>query len=179
MNIIRVLAIMVAVLSVSATAQAANIGLVTPASVLAPISGGNTPLQIDGTLQSGAEVTFDYIASGPFISGTLTSSGQLGGGLVTTSSSTGGGVATSGALPVITMAYMNPGAVGIGTVTFANLSGSDQSFSAIFKGLTLGQFGSATVFAVVSAVPLSSAFIFFVTGLLALAGFAAYRKNNA
>jgi hypothetical protein len=89
----------------------------------------------------------------------------------------------SGALPVLLTAYFTPTVPGVGTltgqITLQNLTNSVKDFSAIFVSfLTMAAGGGRVlVSAQASSVPLPPAVLLFASGLIAMAGFGAYKKG--
>ena len=188
MKIAKLLSIAIAALTISTAAQATNIvtitlpGTTTSASTFAPVAAngaGGTEYVLQGLLASNTKIVFDYLASASgidhLLSGNLASQGQLGLGPLVASSSNG--LTQNGVLPVITTAFMFGGFAANGTVTLENLTGAAESFTAMFTTPNLGT-NTGTIYTLVSGVPLPPAMILFASGLIALAGFGAYRKNR-
>ena len=126
-----------------------------------------------GVLPANSEIIFTYSAN-------MTGGYNLaaGGNNVVANASVAsfGGPQTSSPAPVI--AYANLGA-GAASISIDNTTSTAESFKAMFSSFfASGNPSSFTIGREVSAVPLPASFMLFGTGLVALFGFSALRKNR-
>jgi hypothetical protein len=156
------------------------------------VTGGAEYALASGTLSPDTEIVFTYTgipgttapkvltAIGTYIDSGLTyytTSQDNGSGAITVAYSIDPGLppgvtVLSGSLPVLVTAN-----IGSGKTVIENLSSLDVSFSSYLKA-TRGLSGITATYNV-SSVPLPPAFLLFASGLIALAGFAAYKKAGS
>jgi hypothetical protein len=146
---------------------------------------------MNGTLAANSEVTFTYNYTGLTPAAlSMTGIGSNSGGLAYTSVSgfnsngtllygTQNQSTSSPTLPIFVTASLTPSS-GTASTTIVNASSSSVNFSSIFQDIIFSiSSGALTSSYKVSAVPLPASLVLFASGLLALAGFAAYRKKYA
>ena len=178
MKIAKALTVILATLAIATASQATTLNSGNPIdSSYVPqsfsVNGTGATYTYTGSLQNNTELTFTFFDTGRLLTGPLTSTGTLG-AMTFTSVAAMNSTTTNGASPVFVLSSLSPN-VAFGSVVFENRSGVAESFTALFSGV---HFGAGSITTAVASVPLPPAMILFASGLIALAGFGAYRKNR-